>query len=232
MEEGIIVPPAADVVARRAIILSVVSCRGITDEAACDPEASKLAGNSAKWLCTLGLDEHLSEWERKILATPFGALDERTRINASWLSEAIVVLSWALGCAELPAFDAQCDPAAVANALGFLQAAENTALSNAVLRTTEELKDYNEFVYSLHWRLRDFSLHNNSFDFEQWHPNEAGRYGLKLKEKDLCVAGGPLSLAKEGDWRRILSITQERHRASNWLIGYGSEDFYEVSTDT
>ncbi|MGD0252940.1 MAG: hypothetical protein ABSC01_09620, partial [Verrucomicrobiota bacterium] len=58
------------------------------------------------------------------------------------------------------------------------------------------------------------------------------RFGLKLAEKDIQIAGQPLFKAPENIWRGLGSITQERHRASNWLIGYASEDFYEVTTDT
>jgi hypothetical protein len=55
---------------------------------------------------------------------------------------------------------------------------------------------------------------------------------LVLKDHDLCVSGVPISGANEADWRALASITPERHRASNWLIGYASDDFYEVATDT
>jgi hypothetical protein len=55
---------------------------------------------------------------------------------------------------------------------------------------------------------------------------------LALQDRDLCVGGVPISRAEERAWRTLASITLERHRASNWLIGYASEDFYEVTTDT
>ncbi len=230
-------PPSPDKVAQRAIVLPVVSCRGITEG---DRESAKAAGDLAKrsydWLRALGLEEDLSRWERHVLTSPFGSLADRDRINASWLSEAVVLLSWSLGKAELPGFEEQCDPAAAANSLGFLQPTASTVLSGPQLRPAEDLHEYNEFIYNLHWRVRDFSFNRRSYDFESLARKAWGepvlRHGLVIQDRDICVGGIPISQAEERAWRTLASITRERHRASNWLIGYASEDFYEVTTDT
>jgi len=58
------------------------------------------------------------------------------------------------------------------------------------------------------------------------------RHGLQITERDVSLEGIPLSKVSEAKFRKFNSITVERHRASNWLIGYASEDFYEVRTDT
>lgn len=230
-------PPSAVKVARRALVLSAVSCRGIIDsDNANAVGVSELAKHVQDWLFATGLKEELSAWERQILESPWGTLSDRDRINASWLSEAISVLAWSLGRADLPAFDEQCDPPAVANSLGFLQPIEETVLNEPVIQIPETLHEYNEFVYNVHWRLRDFSLNHSKYDFECLASKAWGapviRHGLKLLDKDLAVGGVSISRATEADRGTLLSITRERHRASNWLIGYGSEDFYEVTTDT
>lgn len=226
-------PPSPEKVARRAIILAVITCRGIIDT---QPEAESLAKNSFQWLRALDLENEMTDWEAGILSTPFGTLSDRDRINASWLSEALVVLAWALGKIEMLAFEEQCDPSAIANTLGFLQTTSESILASPQLRPSEELHDYNEFIYNVHWRLRDFSLGNRPYDFTSLARKAWGepliKYGLKLAESDLSVGGAPLSRAAAPQVRSLTSITQERHRASNWLIGYASEDFYEVSTDT
>jgi hypothetical protein len=230
-------PPSADKVARRAIVLSVVACRGVVEA---DPAnargASDLAKRAYDWLRALGLDEELSAWERRVLESTFGKLSDRDRINASWLSEAVVVLAWSLGKFELPGFAEQCDPSGAANSLGFLQPTVSTVLKEPELRSSDDLHEYNEFIYNLHWRVRDFSLNKRSYDFESLARKAWGepvlRHGLLLYERDLCVGGVPISRAEERVWRTLASITQERHRASNWLIGYASEDFYQVTTDT
>jgi hypothetical protein len=230
-------PPTAEKVARRAIVLSVVSCRGIVEE---DRENLKggadLAKRSYLWLRAIDLEAEMSNWERRVLASPFGSLGDRDRINATWLSEAVTVLAWSLGRMELPGFEEQRDPASSANSLGFLQPTDSTVLRQPQLRPLEDLQEYNGFIYNMHWRVRDFSLNRRAYDFESLARKAWGepvlRYGLMIKERDICVGGVPISRTKEENWRTLASITQERHRASNWLIGYASEDFYEVSTDT
>jgi hypothetical protein len=230
-------PPAADKVARRAIVLAVVACRGIVEADRANAQgASDLAKRSYDWLRALGLEGELRAWERRVLESTFGQLNDRDRVNPSWLSEAVVVLAWSLGRLELPGFAEQCDPADAANSLGFLQPTEASVLNQPELRSSEDLREYNEFIYNLHWRVRDFSLNKRSYDFEALARKAWGepvlRHGLVLSDRDLCVRGVPISRAAERDWRTLASIARERHRASNWLIGYASEDFYEVTPDT
>lgn len=230
-------PPTPELVAERAIILSVVSCRGFVESDRQNPKgAADLASRAYTWLRDLGLASKLSGWERRVLDTPIGALADQDRVDASWLSEAAVVLAWSLGRYSLPAFDEQCDPAGAANSLGFLGDRNNTVLSRPNLRTDSQLREFNEFVYNVHWRLRDHSIARRGYDFEALALKAWGmpiaRFGLKLMDKDIQVGARPLSIAPESEWRTLLSITQERHRASNWTIGYASEDFYEVTTDT
>ena len=168
-EEGSdpLIPPTSDQVARRAIALSVVCCRGIVEgDRANAGQAEGFAKNAFHWLRAIDLEDELSPWEAGILAAPFGTLSARDQINASWLSEAVAVLAWALGTADIPAFDQQCDPHSVAGSLGFLKPVSETVLADPRLRSTEELSDHNEFIYQVHWRLRDFSLFRRSYDFE------------------------------------------------------------------
>ncbi len=230
-------PPSPEKVAQRAIVLSTVCCRGFVERDRSNAkEAGALVKRACNWLRGLGLEEELSAWERQVLDAPFGTLPERDRINASWLSEGLVVLAWALGKAELPGVDEQCSPADTANCLGFLEPIDATVLKDPQIRPLSELQEYNEFIYNIHWRVRDFSLNRRRYDFESLAQKAWGepvlRHGLVLRERDLCVNGVPISQSEESAWRALVSITQERHRASNWLIGYESEDFYLVTTDT
>jgi hypothetical protein len=224
--------PTAEQVARRAIILSVVSCYAITNQQPDNHQAASLAKRACDWLQAIGLHDEATDWERNILTRPFGSLTERDKINGSWLSEAVLVLAWSLGRTEMVPFDLQCDPAAVANSLGFLQSADETVLSKPRLRSSDELDQYNDFIYNLHWRLRDYSLRKRRYDCSNLLGDYAGKYGLELKDNDVCIAGEPITIADGTILRPVQSITDERHRASNWLVGYDSEDFYEVGTDT
>jgi len=226
-------PPSAERVAHRALILAAVACRGSIDG---NPASSTLAQSVQDWVFTSGLSEELSGWERRLLETPFGNLVAGDRINASWLSEALTILAWSLNKVELPSFEEQCDPSATAGRLGFLNPLNATCLNRPVLRPLDVLRDYNRFVYNLHWRIRDFSLFQRPYDFESLARKAWGepiqRYGLTLVENDIAVGGVPIFRAEKSALANVTSITQERHRASNWLIGYESEDFYEVTTDT
>jgi hypothetical protein len=178
------------------------------------------------------LDEDLTEWENRVLTTPFGTLPERDIITASWLSEAVTVLSWALGRIDLPAFDKQCDPPEAPNSLGFLEPTEDTALHKPILHSNEELDQYNDFIYNLNWRLRDFSRGKKAYDCTNLLGEYDGQYGFKLIGQDVCIEGISITAVDEPTLSSVMSITRERHRASNWLSGHDSEDFYSVGTDT
>jgi hypothetical protein len=68
-------PPSASTVARRALILATVSCRGFIDnDKANAAGASDLAKKSKNWLHALGLAEELTDWERKVFSVEFGQL--------------------------------------------------------------------------------------------------------------------------------------------------------------
>lgn len=88
-------PPSAERVARRAIMLSVVSCRGIVEGNKTNPTGgADLARRSYDWLRAISVEEDATDWERQLLTAPFGSLADRDRINASWLSEAVAVLAY------------------------------------------------------------------------------------------------------------------------------------------
>ena len=230
-------PPSPEQIAKRAIILSVISCRGFTEKNTRYPEESEdLAKRSYLWIKELDLLSELTEWEKKIFKTPFGQLSEKDRINTTWLSEAVTVLAWSLKRYSLPPYDIECDSAEAAASLGFLENPNNTVLAQPEIRDIKEIHDFNEFIYNLHWRLRDFSIHHKPYNFKSLASKAWGKpilkYGLKLKNKDLVIKKKPIYKSSEEKWRTVLSITQERHRASNWTIGYASKEFYEVTTDT
>jgi Domain of unknown function (DUF4272) len=112
-------PPTPEKVARRAVILSVIACRGITDKQVDNGGAGHIATKSKDWLQSLNLEEEMSAWEKAVVFSPLSSLTDRDRINASWLSEAVAVLAWALGRIEMPAFDEMCDPQQCQTALDF-----------------------------------------------------------------------------------------------------------------
>jgi hypothetical protein len=54
---------------------------------------------------------------------------------------------------------------------------------------------------------------------------------LEILKGDLAIDGVRIDRAQQAAFRRTLSITQERHQAFNWLLGF--ETLYsDVTTDT
>jgi hypothetical protein len=230
-----IVPPEAGLVADRAIVLAAVSCRGLIEKNDDKSAAEDLRVRVVAWLNRLDVDHELKEQERSLLDTRLGTLDDRRRVDASWLSEGMVVLAWALGCADLPRYDEQCDPKAVADRLGFLSDRSKTPLATPRLRESTEIEHWADTYLTLHWRLRQFSLDRIKMDFANfvsrctWGPLNTKE--LELIEGDLAIQGQRIDRVPEWSYRTALSIAQERHRAFNWLLGY--EPIYsEVTTDT
>jgi len=101
--------------------------------------------------------------EAALLSAPFGSAQRQALVNASWRSEALAVVGWALQRSSLPARDTQGDPSLVADELGFLK--DRTVLDLPRLRTAAELADYSNVAFSVHWRLRDFSINPRHLDF-------------------------------------------------------------------
>jgi hypothetical protein len=227
-------PPPVEEIARRALVLATISCRGIIDGDWSNPDAPDLARRARDWIHKLGLADDLTDWEHHILNADFGSLADRDKVNASWLSEGLVVLAWALQRIALPGFDRQCDPERTAVALGFLQSQSSTVLIAPDLRPRKDLDDFSDFIYNLHWRLRDFG---RPYDFRSMASKDGEdpplmRFGLVLVENDIGIAGKPLHRSEDEPRRIVQSITRERHRASSWLVGLSDANYYEASTDT
>ena len=147
----------------------------------------------------------------------------------------MVVLSWALGCTELPPVSLECEPSDVANGMGFLDGRQHTPLQDPHLRNCTEIEAWADTYLTLHWRLRQFSLEPVPMDFVAyvnactWGSLRLDR--LEIVEGDLAIDRVRIDRAQQAAFRRTLSITQERHQAFNWLLGF--EALYsDVTMDT
>ncbi len=228
-------PPEPNRVATRALALAAVSCRGLIEKDAHDHGAEELRLKVVSWLGRVGAVEELEANEAALLATPLGKLDRKATTNATWQSEGIVVLAWALNLADLPPVHTECEPIEVANAMGFLEDRENTALQSPRLRDLTEIESWAETYLTLHWRLRQFSATPERIDFVKYV--SACTWGslrlehLEILDDDLAINSVHIEKVAPDGFRRTLSITQERHQAFNWLLGF--EQFYsQVTTDT
>jgi hypothetical protein len=128
-----------------------------------------------------------------------------------------------LGGCDLPAYDKRADPYPIAQALGFREERPNSALFAPRLRSPDEISALADTLFSLHWRLRQYSLDKKPMDFGEFARTAwfgpLSLVGLRLISHDIEVRGVPLWDAPEDDWREVLSITRERQQAANWLTG-------------
>jgi len=231
--EDELIPPAPSRVAARALALSAVTCRGFVEQEA--EQARSFWLRAREWFLSLGIDDEFEARERRTIDTPLGGLERQAQIDATWLSEGMAVLAWALGRSELPPYDSPVVAGDVANSLGFLCSLEETVLARPSLRPLSELEACREEIFAIHWRLRDFSIRPTPIDFAEFARNAwfgPLRLGqARLVDGDLAVGGVTIALAPQMARAHCMSIAQERHRAANWLCGYG-EVYSEVDTST
>ena len=192
-EEFVPVPPTANRIGARAVVLAAVSCRGLIEKDAKVAGADKLRLGVIRWLQSIDAQEELEPLEVKLLTTPLGQLDRKVCVDASWQSEGMVVLAWALGYLEFPPFHTACEPTEVANSMGFLQERAKTPLHAPVLREFREIEEWADRYLALHWRLRQFSMDHTPMDFASYAPScwwGALRIdGLEIVERDLAIDG-------------------------------------------
>ncbi len=218
-------PPTPARVARRALVLSAIVWRASLEQEKARRRAARLQQHLLAWLERHELEGELEEQEHDLLIAPLGSLTRQQAIDASWRSEGLAVLGWALDASELPPHDEQADPQAVAVALGFLEDDEPPrALEAPRLRAPDELEAMGRRLQALHWRLREFMQRPVLIDFEAGAveatqvtgPDLAG---LSLVEGDLSIRGKSLVAADPDVVGEVASIAVERLRALRWLLG-------------
>jgi hypothetical protein len=215
-------PADANQVRLRAWGLMAVIQRAFLEDASITGEqfAEHYASLSA-WIIERGVENAFDRDEQASLATNQGALDSKRASDATWLTEGLGVLAWALGVAELRAHDEEYDLFALHEALGFLDDVP-PALDPPRIRARAELERKHGQLLAIHWRLREFRLRPVPIDFA----GLAGRGvfdvfdidGIPLADGDLVVHGRPISTAPAGAVQHASSIALERHRAIEWLM--------------
>jgi len=185
-----------------------------------------MRGHILRWLQQIGIAGELEQSEIDLISAQLGALDRKKAINATWQAEGMVVLAWALGWAELPACEVQCEPSDIANGLGFLASRAETPLQEPRLRDTEEIEKWADTYLTLHWRLRLLDSDPGHLDFVSsverctWGPLRLDM--LNLIDNDILIHGVRIDQLDERKHRGTISIVQERHQAFNWLLGFES----------
>jgi hypothetical protein len=234
-------PPAAARVARRAVVLTAVSARGVIERdfrynGDSVEDARRKLATVIGWLDQLGLDDELEPEERRVLEAQPGELELQDAINALWRVEGLAVLAWALRLSELPRYDQVADIDALWPAIGFLDADRARALlDRPELRPADELDGFGDQMLGYHWRLRDYGLRPQAMDYRAFAANcWFGSFDLspfELIDGDLAIAGQRIDRCDRQALGTASSIAQERHLAINWLRG-GDEVYSETDTST
>ena len=192
------VAPDQNAVVDRALCISAVVMLGViasgVDEGTMDAgQAGEYLKESHRWLIREQLTAALSIQERALLAKALTDWTERDALGASWRSEALGVLLWALSALdEMPPYDERFErlPAFVP-----LLAPTADFRRTANLRSAEDIG-----------RARDLA--------EQWH---ARARAPRLGERDDPQVE---RVALDAD---LTAAVVERHYALNWLCGYASD---------
>jgi hypothetical protein len=154
------------------------------------------------WLERAGFSRFLSPWEAHFLSKDTASEEEV--FAASWRTEALHVLTWALRLVDkLPPASDKADLGQLGITRAILEDPE-AFVTTAVLRPIEELETARGEIMDQHWGVR------------------AGPAGREL-------FGHP---ASEDAFHP--GIVYQRHYAINWLVGGGDdhEDWDRVRTDT
>lgn len=229
-------PPSDERVARRALILSAVVCRGNIDHGAGNDEAESLRSRMLDWVQSLELLDEIEPRELALLQAPLGTLAEWQVISTTWQAEGLAILGWALNCLDLPQHAEKVDPYAATDALSFLSMDAVKDVRSPGLRLLLEIRALRETYYHIHVALRDFERHRRPTNFARWvDPADLSRLGLSIDELtaegDLQIGGQPLRLVPDEKRQVCEWIMRERHRAAIWLVG--EEAVYsEVTADT
>lgn len=235
LPESKLIPPNPKRVAKRALVMATVIHRAFMEPYSTEPEVKDQCQRALTWLAQLHLSDELELEEKQILDTPLGQLSSRQAIRSTWRTEGLVVLAWALNRFDKLPYDELADPKAVSDSLYFLRDEAESLLTTPQLRAKDELEQYAEQMFALHWRLREFSLNPRKIDFRQvaketWFgPLEVSE--LRFIDDDLAVGDTEISKASEEEIWTCVSIASERHQAANWLIG-SQEIYSEVDTST
>lgn len=234
-EDGEPLPPEADKVMRRAMVLAALSARALTENEGPE-DIAQVRQELSRWVSELGLEAEMEPQEAAFMAEP-GIPDRRAMLNAVWRVEGLAVLAWALGLQEIPRHDELATPPALWDSLGVLDLEKaRERLAGAKLRPKAELDALRAKLLAFHWRMTDFRVRPRSIDFEQV-ASQGGWFekldlsSFELVDQDLALSGVPLIEASEDDVSSAGSAAVERHLAINWL-GDAREVYSETDVST
>ncbi len=235
------VPPTAERVAARAMVMALVVQRAYLEPCAADGGAADGgadADRTRQMLLELieaaELDDEIEPEERALLESPVGRGEPAALAGASWRCEGVAALAWALKQFELPVYD-QCIASddylseggrlTVDRFFSAYYTEDGVDLrDSAVLRPSAEIARFSSQITVVNWRLRQFRLEPGPMDFVGYlraHPafKELWLEHLSLVDGDLCFGGKAIAVLSEEEFDRAEGIVVERQLAAYWLEG-------------
>ncbi|MCL6638477.1 MAG: DUF4272 domain-containing protein [Firmicutes bacterium] len=193
------------------------------------------------WMDKEGLILYQSARERELFARPPGSWNWQEVVNASWRTEALGVILWALSVVgSLPPYDTEFSQKDVLKPLN-LYGPPGNFLAAADLRPAPEIEKAREVAGLWHWRSRATSLQKQGavpaggLTFPEIIKAVAGQLAGKLAiepvQDDFPAFGKPYAELTGDEYSLVSSIAAERHFALNWLCGY-FENWDETPTGT
>jgi Domain of unknown function (DUF4272) len=253
--------PDASAVIGRVIILKNVFVKGLAT-----PPPEYLADCKARWstddwnrylemarnqnvqrierLRQSGLWNAMDVGERKFMQAGPAEFTQRDGIDASWRTESIVCLLWALGyISEVPPFDVQVNPE-LTNKLPTEPL--EVLVKKATLRPRESIEKQRDLAELWHWRSRTRQLQESGYNFK-FPDGMTIEKVLRVTSAEAATNGDiPNPIGDDfpafgkayrdltnDEYSQATSIAVERHHAFNWLCGLAPGNRWaETPTDT
>jgi hypothetical protein len=201
------------------------------------------AGGINTWLRRGQLWEFLSGSEQVVLESPVGTSGVQAIIDATWRSEAISVLLWALCITQgVPPYDTRSDLEAELESIPFIRET-NSFIRDAELCSPAAMTEAREIAELWHWRARTRGLlsqvAHRACPQAKTLDEVVRKAAARAQNRGLFVAvdgdfpafGKAYREATVEEAEVLRSIAVERHYALNWLCGM-AEDWDHVPTDT
>ena len=214
---------SAQCVYRNALFLSYMAYKAMVDGDS-HPKAIEMVAKipgifQEDWMDDLTLDLA----EQRFVNAPFGTLKQQQRAEASWLTERMAVLAWALGIAELPPFYHLVHAPKVSTTLGIFQPGAKERVAKAKLRHPDDVVMAAKTYSALYWRLSEHIKDPNPIDFYNRMLDPENHHltvdGLQFHEGDLAINGVPLNQLPEEKLGLTCSIVFQRYKELRWLLG-------------
>lgn len=196
-------------------------------------------------LRTAGVWDEMSEDERLFMETSVLETTQQQQMDASWLAEAIMCLLWSLGHVNhFPKYDEATSPEFVKTETSVEAMA---LLKQASIRPLEELTSQRDLAEVWNWRCRTRRLLESNAIPETLEDGTrianviaqaaaavAREHGFDSSIGDDFPAFGlPFRDLSREQFLLVSSISQERHRALNWVYGFAPGNRWdETPTET